>query len=108
VATLDIIDVPKTVANRHNTSAAQIALAWLLTQPAVTSVISGAKRPDQLADNLAALDLVLTHDDLAELDEGSHLQPSYPGWIQTYNAKGRVPQGHSFDGPNWVLGGEPV
>ena len=62
-------------------------------------MISGVKRPDQLADNLVALDLVLTHDDMAQLDEVSRLAPSYPGWIQTYNAKGRVPQGHPFDGP---------
>ena len=106
--TFDIIDMLKTVANRHGASAAQVALAWLLAQPAVMSVISGVKRPDQLADNLAALDLVLTDDDMAQLDEVSRLPPSYPGWIQTYNARGRVPQGHPFDGPSWVLGEQPA
>lgn len=104
----DIIDVLKAVAIRHNASAAQVALAWLLAQPQVTSVISGVKRPEQLVDNLAAMELVLEHEDMLKLEEVSRLAASYPGWIQTYNAKGRVPQGQVFKGKSWQLGDQPV
>jgi len=60
---------------------AQIALAWLLHQPQVTSVIVGAKRPEQLADNLAATQVALTADELAALDAVSQLPAEYPGWM---------------------------
>ncbi len=60
---------------------AQIALAWLLHQPAVTSVIVGARRPDQLADNLAAAQVRLTADELQALDAVSRLPREYPGWM---------------------------
>jgi aryl-alcohol dehydrogenase-like predicted oxidoreductase len=88
----DIVDVLKSVAARRQVSAARIALAWVLSQPVVTSVIVGAKRIDQLEDNLAALDLELTAEDLAELDEVSKPQLSYPGWIQAWGASSRLPQ----------------
>jgi aryl-alcohol dehydrogenase-like predicted oxidoreductase len=60
---------------------AQVALAWLLHQPQVTSVIIGAKKPEQLADNLAAVKLRLSADELRALDEVSRLPPEYPGWM---------------------------
>lgn len=104
----DVIDVLKAIAARHTTSAAQVALAWLLAQPQVTSVISGVKTPVQLAENLTAMELVLEDDDLLKLDEASRPAPSYPGWIQTYNATGRVPAGHPFNGKSWKLGDTPV
>ncbi|MBV8972937.1 MAG: aldo/keto reductase [Sphingomonadaceae bacterium] len=69
------------VAARHGVSLAEVALAWLLHQPAVTSVILGAKRPEQLRENLAAAALVLTADDLAALDVATALAPEYPGWM---------------------------
>ncbi|HWK43495.1 MAG TPA: aldo/keto reductase [Stellaceae bacterium] len=103
----DIIDVLKEIAGRHGASAAQVALAWLLAQPAVTSVIIGVKRVDQLADNLAAIDLELTEDDLASLDTVSRTAPTYPGWMQSYRARARVPGGHPFDGPSWGPGDGP-
>lgn len=105
--TYDIIDVLRILAERHSCEPAQIALAWLLSRPAVTSVIIGVKNPDQLSSNMSALDVVLTDQDLRELDEVSRLPVAYPGWIQSYNAKGRVPAGHPFDGKHWVLGAEP-
>ncbi|MEV7346383.1 aldo/keto reductase [Streptomyces sp. NPDC093544] len=73
-------------------SAARVALAWVLTQPGVTSAIIGARRPEQLADNLAATDLELTEQDLADLDTVSALPPSYPSWIQSYRSDQRFPQ----------------
>ncbi|MEV8373189.1 aldo/keto reductase [Kribbella sp. NPDC056861] len=77
-----IIDVLRKVAERHEATVAQTALAWVLAQPAVTSVIAGVKRLDQLTGNLAAVDLDLSTEDLAELDEVSRTPLRYPGWIQ--------------------------
>lgn len=62
-------------------SVAQIALAWLLHQRVVTSVIVGAKKVDQLDDNIAATQVELTTEELAQLDEVSRLPAEYPGWM---------------------------
>ena len=77
----DCVDAMRPIAQAHKVSVAQVALAWLLHQPRVTSVIIGAKRPDQLADNLAAAQVRLSADDLAKLDEVSRLPAEYPGWM---------------------------
>ena len=53
-ALYDLIDVLVEVGDAHGVSAAQVTLAWLLTRPAVTSLIVGARNEEQLADNLAA------------------------------------------------------
>ncbi|WP_223190733.1 aldo/keto reductase [Nonomuraea terrae] len=79
----DIIDCLRQVAERHRTSTASAALAWVLAQEGVTSVILGARRPDQLDDNLSALDVRLTEEDLRELETVSAPRvPSYPGYVQ--------------------------
>jgi aryl-alcohol dehydrogenase-like predicted oxidoreductase len=78
----DIVDVLRPVAARHEATVAQVALAWVLAQPSVTSVIAGARRPSQLVDNLGSLDLELSARDLAELDAVSRRTDSYPGWTQ--------------------------
>ncbi|UUZ87154.1 aldo/keto reductase [Paenibacillus sp. P26] len=75
-----IIDVLQDIAAARETTVARIALAWLLNQPAVTSVIVGAKRPEQLEDNLAASGIILTEDELTRLDEVSRLPYEYPAW----------------------------
>ena len=77
----DIIDALQAVATRRNATVAQVALAWLLYQPSVTSVIIGAKKIGQLKDNLAAVELKLEAEDLQQLDEVSRLTPEYPGWM---------------------------
>ena len=77
----DIIDVMQEVATGKGVSVAQIALAWLLHQPVVTTVIIGAKKQEQLLDNLKAVDVTLSADELAKLDEVSKLSPEYPGWM---------------------------
>ena len=69
------------IAEPHGVSVAQVALAWLLHQPQVTSVIIGAKRPEQLADNIGATQVALSADELAALDEVSRLPAEYPGWM---------------------------
>jgi aryl-alcohol dehydrogenase-like predicted oxidoreductase len=77
----DCIDAMRPIARAHGVSVAQIALAWLLHQPQVTSVIVGAKRPEQLADNMAATKVVLSAAELAQLDAVSRLPAEYPGWM---------------------------
>jgi aryl-alcohol dehydrogenase-like predicted oxidoreductase len=76
-----IIDVMRPIAQRHEISVARVALAWLLHQSAVTSVIVGAKSREQLADNLAATAVKLTAEDLSALNQVSALTPEYPGWM---------------------------
>jgi aryl-alcohol dehydrogenase-like predicted oxidoreductase len=76
-----VIDALRTVAAARQCSVAQVALAWLLHRKAVTSVIVGAKRPEQLRDNLGAVELELSEDDLASLDAVSRLPAEYPGWM---------------------------
>ncbi|NGM85207.1 aldo/keto reductase [Paenibacillus sp. 7124] len=75
-----LIDILQEIAKARETSVARIALAWLLNQPTVTSVIVGAKRPDQLRDNLGASGIVLNEGELSRLDQASRLQPEYPLW----------------------------
>jgi aryl-alcohol dehydrogenase-like predicted oxidoreductase len=77
----DIIDAMRPMAEARNVSVAQIAIAWLLHQPAVTSVIIGAKTEAQLADNIASSAVKLSPEDLAALDTVSALRPEYPGWM---------------------------
>ncbi len=76
-----IIDAMRAMAQQRGASVAQIALAWLLYQPAVSTVIIGAKRADQLADNLGAVSIELTAGELSELDRLGALPAEYPGWM---------------------------
>jgi aryl-alcohol dehydrogenase-like predicted oxidoreductase len=90
-----ILDVLHPVAEAHNTSVATVALAWILAKPFVTSVIIGAKRVDQLKQNLSAVDLQLTADEIKQLDEVSALPPEYPGWMipfQNINRLADIPR----------------
>lgn len=75
------IDAMRPIAEAHRVSVAQVALAWLLHRPQVTSVIIGAKRPEQLADNLATTQLRLSDAELSSLDAVSRLPGEYPGWM---------------------------
>lgn len=77
----DIVEVMDDIATSKKVSVAQIALAWLLHQKVVTTVIIGANNPTQLYDNLASVDVKLTDDELSRLDEVSSLNPEYPGWM---------------------------
>lgn len=73
-----IIDAVGEVADARESSYARVALAWLLAQPTIASVILGARTMDQLNDNLGAVDLDLTPDELARLDEVSAPEEGYP------------------------------
>ena len=87
----DVIDAMRPIAERHSVSVAQIALAWLLAQKVVSSVIVGAKRAEQLSDNIAATKVKLSEDDLAALGKVSALPPEYPGWMLERQGGRRVP-----------------
>ncbi|HEV3416398.1 MAG TPA: aldo/keto reductase, partial [Pirellulales bacterium] len=88
--TWNILDVMAPIAKAHGCSPARLSLAWLLAKPAVTSVIVGAKRLDQPHDNLAAIELTLTQDELRQLDEVSALPPEYPGWVLPFQGADRL------------------
>ena len=88
--TWKILDVMAPIAKAHGCSPARLSLAWLLAKPVVTSVIIGAKRLDQLQDNLAAVELTLTQDELRQLDEVSALPPEYPGWVLPFQGADRL------------------
>ncbi len=88
--TWKILDAIKPIAAAHACSAARISLAWLLAKPVVTSVIIGAKRPDQLVDNLAAVDLKLSESEMKTLDEVSAMPPEYPGWMLPFQGANRL------------------
>jgi aryl-alcohol dehydrogenase-like predicted oxidoreductase len=77
----DCVDAMEKMALLRGVSVAQIALAWLLHQPQVSSVIIGAKRAEQLADNLAATGVTLSAQDLKAMDAVSQLPAEYPGWM---------------------------
>ena len=77
----DIVDVLQEMAKIKSSSVAQLALAWLLHQQVVTTVIIGAKKPEQLEDNLKAIDVTFTEDELKRLDDISRLPSEYPGWM---------------------------
>jgi aryl-alcohol dehydrogenase-like predicted oxidoreductase len=86
----DTIDVLVEVADAHEVSAAQVALAWLLTRPSVATVIVGARTEEQLADNLQAADLTLTDDEIARLETVSRPDLLYPYWHQMMSAADRL------------------
>ena len=75
------IDVMRPMADARGVSVAQIALGWLLHQPQVTSIIVGAKRPEQLADNIGAAKISLSAAELQAIDAVSRLPGEYPGWM---------------------------
>ena len=87
------IDAMRAIADKHATSIASIALAYLLAKRVVTSVVIGAKRLEQVEQNLAATGLALDSADLRQLDDVSQLAPEYPGWMLERTAPTRMPAG---------------
>jgi aryl-alcohol dehydrogenase-like predicted oxidoreductase len=85
-----IVDVLREVGSRHSVSPARVALAWLLAQPVVTSVILGARRPEQLEDNIASTRVKLRSDELERLAAVSALAEEYPGWMLRRSAADRA------------------
>jgi aryl-alcohol dehydrogenase-like predicted oxidoreductase len=86
----DIIEELVAIGADHGVSAAQIALAYTMAKPAVTSVIVGARTEEQLADNLAAADLMLSAEEIDRLDNVSAQPLPYPFWHQAKTSGGRA------------------
>ncbi len=84
-----IIDKLQQIADAKGSSVASLALAWLLHQKVVTSIIIGAKRMEQLEDNLKAVDVQFSPEELQQLDEISKLAPEYPGWMLEFTGGDR-------------------
>jgi len=80
----DAVDAMRSIAADKGCTVPQVAIAWLLHQKVVTSVILGAKRVDQLTDNIGATDVVLTEADLEALDAVTRLPAEYPGWMLAF------------------------
>jgi len=87
----DIIDVMTEIGKHHNVSVATVALNWVINQPAITSTIIGAKNLQQLTDNIAAVTLQLTPEDMQQLNDVSALASEYPGWMINRQLEGRLP-----------------
>jgi len=84
-----ILDVLAAVAKAHDATVPQIALAWILANDAVTSVIIGARKLTQLEDNLKSVTITLTPDDLKALQEVSKLAVEYPTWMDSLGSDRR-------------------
>ncbi len=75
----DIVDAMRPVAAAHDATVPQVALAWLLAQPAVSSIIIGARKIEQLDDNLKSVELALSPDELKAPRRGQPPQGGVPG-----------------------------
>ena len=93
-----ILDTLKTVAEQMGKPMSQVALAWALAQPGITSLIAGASKTQQLADNIASLDITLTPEQLKTLDASSALPPAFPYAIFTPEANKGIFGGHPVQG----------
>jgi aryl-alcohol dehydrogenase-like predicted oxidoreductase len=87
-----VIAALREVSTATGVSVPRIALAWLLTRPFVTSVIIGAKTPEQLADNLGASDVKLAPEHVAKLDAASAIPREYPEWMVERQNQNRRPE----------------
>jgi aryl-alcohol dehydrogenase-like predicted oxidoreductase len=87
----DIIDLMSEIGKTHKVSVAQVALAWMLKKPGITSIIIGAKKQEQLIDNIAATKVDFSEEEMKKLDEISALKSEYPAWMLERQAQGRMP-----------------
>ena len=85
----DIVDALRPMAKSKGASVAQLSIAWLLQQQAVSSVIIGAKNADQLTDNLKATEVTFTEEEMSKLDELSKPAAEYPGWMLDFTKEDR-------------------
>jgi aryl-alcohol dehydrogenase-like predicted oxidoreductase len=99
--TFKILDVLRNVAGQLGTSPARVALGWLLTRPGVTSVIIGARTPEQLEDNLGALSVGLAPEQIAALEEISRPKLNFPfdflKNVGTFGFNGTTINGETFN-----------
>ena len=105
----NIVDVLDDIAKSHNVEAAQIALAWLLTRPAVASLVVGGRNSEQFTKNFRALEIILSEDELKRLNDVSRLPLIYPYWHQHNFAQPRFSRADEAlhnDYPDRHYGGE--
>jgi len=86
----DVVDALVEVADAHGVPPAQVALAWLLTRPGVSSVIVGARNEQQVTGTLPAADLQLSTEEIARLDKLSAPPLPYPLWHQAKTVRDRL------------------
>ena len=84
------VDAIRTIGAAHSVSPSQVALAWLLSKPGVTSLILGATRADHLTDSLRAVDLALAPEEIQALDCLTAVRPPYPAWHAAQTLDGPV------------------
>ena len=84
------IDAMEPIAKNHGVSIAQVALAWILSKRSVSTIIIGARKLEQLKDNVASTKLTLNEDELQSLDAVSALAPEYPGWMLAFQGQYRA------------------
>ncbi|MGE0158538.1 MAG: aldo/keto reductase [Gemmatimonadales bacterium] len=93
----DIVDTLAGIAKAHGASVAQVALAWVLANPAVTSVIIGARNLKQLDDNIGAVEITLSADERKALDDVSRIPPAYPMWMDLLGSDRRPGEVRRYD-----------
>lgn len=94
----DILDAATTVALEHDKPVAQIALAWAMARPGVTSTLIGARKLAQLESNIAAVDLQLSDDQMHRLNEASNPLPTFASSLATPHIRKMVFGGHDVVG----------
>ena len=80
----NVIEQLRPMAARHQATVPQIALAWLLAKPHVSTILLGASKLSQLDDNLGAANVTLSPQEVADLDKLTAPTPLYPNWFQTF------------------------
>ena len=85
-----IVELLHTIGEKRGATPAQVSLAWLLTRPAVSSILIGASSAAQLADNVASVDVKLADEDLAALDAATKPRQPYPNWFTDRVADGKA------------------
>jgi aryl-alcohol dehydrogenase-like predicted oxidoreductase len=86
----DAVEALDAIAKRKGASVAQVALAWLLAQPGVTSIIIGANKMSQLEDNLKAADIELSEEEVEQLSLTTAPPAMYPQWMIERQNAGRT------------------
>jgi aryl-alcohol dehydrogenase-like predicted oxidoreductase len=81
------VDALSAIAKKKNASIAQVALAWLLAQAGVTSIIIGANKMSQLEDNLKAADLELSPEEIEDISRTNRAAALYPQWMSRANER---------------------
>src|SRR6266852_480370 len=100
-----VVEALKEVAARHSASPARVAIAWVLRRPAVSSVIVAARKPEQLEDNIRAVDLRLSAEDVRMLDEVSDPGVPYPKWMVLQRDTAEDPRSKTLNPERYADGG---